>query len=198
MAGIRDKHSRGFRSPSGRDDGPDHTIPLLSLSQTQQLAKQEFARARRYDYPLTLGLCRIDRIDSLADLYGQESRAQLLVQLARLFQSRARGTDLLGRLGEDRLLWVQPHTSLEGAVHAAERMRNAVEELEVETTGKSIRVTLSVGLACFVDRNTLFFDTVLFQAEKALERAQARGGNMVEAHPLPSSEGPPDDAATEQ
>jgi diguanylate cyclase (GGDEF)-like protein len=172
-------------------------VPLLTLSQTQQLAKQEFARARRYDYPLTLGLCRIDRIDSLADLYGQESRAQLLLQLARLFQSRARGTDLLGRFGEDRLLWVQPHTGLDGSIHAAERIRQAVEELDVQTTGKTIRVTLSVGLACFVDRNTLFFDTVLFQAEKALERAQARGGNMVEAHPLPANEGPSDDA-TEQ
>jgi diguanylate cyclase len=167
------------------------SVSLLGVSQTQQQAKQEFARARRYGYPLTIGVCRIDRIDRLADLYGIEAKTTLMDELARLFHARSRSTDIVGRLGEDRLLWVLPHTDLEGAKVASERIRGAVEELELRSGTRTVGTTLSVGLACYVNRNTLFFDSVLMQAEQALHRAEDRGGNRVEWHPLPVAESPP-------
>lgn len=176
-----------FRTPrKGRDATPSaRPVALLGLSQTQQLAKQEFARARRYDYPLTIGVCRIDRIDQLTDLYGAESRSLLMEELARLFHARSRSTDIVGRLSEDRLLWVLPHTDLDGARLAAERFREAVETIELRSGRRSIHVGISIGLSCYVSRNTLFFDSVLVQAQEALVRAQDRGGNQIEWHPLP-------------
>ncbi len=162
------------------------------MTQTLQLAKQEFARARRYEYPLTLAVCRIDRIESLSDLYGQDSHDLLQDQLIRTFQQRSRSTDLIGRWNESRLLWVLPHTPLEGALVAAERIRAAVEELEILSGARRIRVTLSAGLACFVQRNTLFFDSVLMLAEEALALAQRLGGNRIEVLSPPAPEADPD------
>ncbi|HMQ21386.1 MAG TPA: GGDEF domain-containing protein [Planctomycetota bacterium] len=176
-----------FRTPQKSRDSAygARTVALLGLSQTQQLAKQEFARARRYDYPLTIGVCRIDRIEQLTDLYGAESRALLMEELARVFSVRSRATDIVGRLSEDRLLWVLPHTDLDGSRLAAERIREAVETIELRSGRRSIQVGISIGLSCFVSRNTLFFDSVLMQAQEALLRAQERGGNQIEWHPLP-------------
>ena len=176
-----------FKSPrQGRSSAfGTRSVPLIGLSQTQQLAKQEFARARRYDYPLSIGVCRVDRIEQLTDLYGAESRSLLMEELARLFHSRSRSTDIVGRLSEDRLLWVLPHTDLDGSRLAAERIREAVETVELRSGRRAIQIGISVGLACFVNRNTLFFDSVLMQAQEALERAQDRGGNQIEWHPLP-------------
>jgi len=172
----------GFRAPSGRRGSrpAGAPAPVLGMTQTLQLAKQEFARARRYEYPLTLAVCRIDRIESLSDLYGQDSHDLLQDQLVQTFQKRSRSTDLTGRWNESRLLWVLPHTGLDGALIAAERIRAAVEELEILSGSRRIRVTLSVGLACFVERNTLFFDSVLMMAEEALTLAQRLGGNRIE------------------
>ncbi|MFQ5507607.1 MAG: GGDEF domain-containing protein [Planctomycetota bacterium] len=192
MVEHKDSWAGRWRSPRVREGSLPgfglRPVAVLSVSQIQQLAKQEFARAKRYDYPLTLALCRIDRIDSLADFYGRESRTLLMQRLAELFKSRSRTTDLLGRFGEDRLLWVLPHTAQSGARTAAERIRLAVEGLEVFSGEKTISVTLSIGLASYLGGNTLFFDSILFQAERALERAQARGGNAIEEHPLADME----------
>lgn len=187
-----DKRSRTFRNPrmaqrQGSRFGI-HAVPLLGLSQTRQLAKQEFARARRYGYPLTIGACRIDRIDRLADLYGGETRTLLMDQLARLFHARSRSTDIVGRLGEDRLLWVLPHTDLDSARLAADRIREAIQQLELQSGTRQLLITLSVGLACYVERNTLFFDSILMQAEEALHRAELRGGNRIEWHALQARE----------
>ena len=182
--GFRSGESGG-RSAGGAPKGfGAGAVPLLSLSQSLALAKQEFARARRYGYPLTLGVARVDRLENLSDLYGKEARPMLFEQVARLFQSRSRTTDLLGRLSDERLLWVLPHTELGGARIAADRMRCAVEELELQSGRRSIHVSLSIGLACYFQQNTIFFDSLLMQTEQALERAQNRGGNLVEEHPL--------------
>ena len=160
---------------------------MLTRSEALRRTKQEFARARRYGYPLTIAICRLDRIDHLADIYGAESRLLLVDELSRTFQSRARSTDVIGRLGEERLLWVLPHTDLPGSCLAAERLREAVQEIEVSSGRRTIHVTLSIGLACYVSRNTLFFDSIMMQAEEALERAQYRGGNQIDWHPLPEA-----------
>lgn len=176
-----------FRSPrQGRNAAfGARSLPILGLNQTQQLAEQEFARARRYEYPLTIGVCRVDRIEQLTDLYGAESRGLLMEEVSRLFRARARSTDIVGRLSEDRLLWVLPHTDLDGARLAAERIRESAETIELRSGRRAIQVGISIGLACYVNRNTLFFDSILMQAEEALERAQERGGNQLEWHPLP-------------
>lgn len=176
-----------FRSPrQGRNSAfGTRALPILGLSQTQQLAKQEFARARRYEYPLTIAVCRVDRIEQLTDLYGAESRTLLMEEIARLFHARSRSTDIVGRLSEDRMLWVLPHTDLDGSRLAAERFRESVETIELHSGRRAIQIGISIGLACYVNRNTLFFDSVLMQAEEALERAQERGGNQLEWHPLP-------------
>ncbi|MEZ5989894.1 MAG: GGDEF domain-containing protein [Planctomycetota bacterium] len=186
---------RGFRSPSSEDGGNVPEGLVAGPARIRQLAKAEFARARRYGYALCYALCRIDRIDSLADLYGQDARRTLMERLAQLFRARSRLTDLVGRFGDDRLLWILPHTELEGATLAAERIRRALAETEVQSGTKRIRVTLSIGVACYQDRNALFHDSILFQAERALEQAQGVGGNCVEAHPLAPPADAPDAAA---
>jgi diguanylate cyclase (GGDEF)-like protein len=128
----------------------------------------------------------VDRLENLSDLYGKEARPLLFEQVARLFQSRSRATDMLGRISDERLLWVLPHTELGGARIAADRMRVAAEELELQSGRRTIHVTLSIGLSCYLEQNPLFFDSLMMQAEQALERAQNRGGNQVEEHPLPA------------
>jgi len=186
----RSRRSWGFRSSESAPRGSAQSGPVLSLTQIQQQAKLEFARAKRYKFPLSVAICRIDRIDSLADLYGQDSRTLLMDELIKLYACRGRMTDILGRMGEDRLLWILPHTEMSGARVAAERIRRGVEELEMLSGKKILRVRLSIGLAAFVAGDTLFLDSLVYQAERALERAQDYGGNRVEEHVPPGAQEP--------
>lgn len=185
MSADRSRKSWGFRSSESAARSSAQAGSVLGLTQIQQLAKLEFARAKRYKYPITVAVCRIDRIDSLADLYGQDSRSLLMDELVKLYACRGRMTDILGRLGEERLLWILPHTGASAALVAAERIRRGVEELEISSGKKLLRVSLSIGLASFAAGDTLFLDSLVYQAERALERAQDSGGNRIEEHVHP-------------
>ena len=176
----------GFRSP-GEGGGKVWDSPgssLLGVAETRLQAKREFARAKRYGFPLTLAVCRIDRLDRLSDLYGRDSHALIQRELAQIFQLKSRSTDLVGRLSEDRILWILPHTDPEGALIAADRIRSEVEQLDLQSGTKAIRISLSVGISAHQGEDTLFLDTVLTLAETALERAQALGGNRCETEEL--------------
>jgi diguanylate cyclase (GGDEF)-like protein len=147
--------------------------------QILQLMKNEFARARRYGYPVASVLLEVDRLGALADLHGGDLREEVGRALQALVGDKVRDGDHVGLLPERRLLLVLPHTTAEGARQVAERLREAVAALEVEAGSSRLGLTLSAGLAACDDKETLFFETLLNQAESALEEAVAAGGDRV-------------------
>ncbi len=150
---------------------------LFSLSQIQHLMRIEFGRAQRYRYPLSVLVISIDRLGYLRDLYGYESKEAVLDEVGRLLQGLARSCDFLGRLADDRLMAVVPHTPAAGLKVLAERVLAGVRTVQFESDGKRIPISVSVGGATMSDGQTLFFDQLVAGAETALEEAAAAGGD---------------------
>ncbi len=174
----------GFRTGGGRSGGsrePNLQIAGSPFSQAQilHLMKTEFARARRYHFPVSCLLMQPDRLATLADLHGADLRDQVRRAFARLVRDKTRGADHLGLVADDRFLLVLPHTAREQARVVAERLCMAFSQLEVASGEQTVPVTLSVGGASCEDQDTLFFETLLAQAETALERAVGGGGDRV-------------------
>jgi diguanylate cyclase (GGDEF)-like protein len=150
---------------------------VFSLSQIRHLMRVEFGRAQRYGYPLSCLVIGIDRLDGLRDLYGYEFRETVLEAVIELLQQETRTCDYLGRLMDDRLMAILPHTSAEGAQGAARRILGAARKLAFQPQGAPVRVSLSVGISHYEDDNTLFFDSLVEAAETALAEAQKSGGD---------------------
>ncbi len=150
---------------------------LFSLSQIMHLMRVEFSRAQRYSYPLACMLVAVDRLGHLRDLYGYDSKEAILQEVSRLLHAETRTCDFLGRLMDDRLLAVIPHTDSEGIRILAERMLSGVRQLQFESEGREIKVTVSIGASCLTDGSTMFFDTLLGAAEGALSAAAEAGGD---------------------
>jgi diguanylate cyclase (GGDEF)-like protein len=150
---------------------------LFSLSQIMHLMRIEFGRAQRYRYPLSVLVVAVDRLGHLRDLYGYESKEAVLDEVARLLQGATRTCDFLGRLADDRLLAVVPHTGAEGLEKLARRLAEGVRKVQFDSDGKRIPITISVGGSCMADGSTLYFDQLLGAAERALEEAGAAGGD---------------------
>jgi diguanylate cyclase (GGDEF)-like protein len=174
--------SEGFRtgSPSDREHASERGRKaerasgderLYSLTQIRHLMKVEYARSARYDYPLTCLLIAIDGMGALRDRAGYEAKEAALQQLVELLRANTRGCDCLGRLVDERLLAILPHTSGAGAAVCAQRI---VQLAAASRSG----FTVSIGLAERV-KDVPFFDHLLEQAEAALERAASAGGNRV-------------------
>jgi diguanylate cyclase (GGDEF)-like protein len=150
---------------------------LFSLSQIMHLMRVEFSRAQRYDYPLGCLMISVDGLGHLRDLYGYDSKEAIVEEVSRLLQQETRTCDFLGRLMDDRLLAVIPHTTNDGARILGERLMTGVRVLHFESDGRDIQVTVSVGASCLADGSTMFFDTLLAAAEGALAEATEAGGD---------------------
>lgn len=165
---------------------------LFSYAQILHLLKIEFSRARRYSYPLTCALFHIDRLDVLKDLFGYKVRDRIEEQVINLVHELSRSSDFLGKMGE-RLVLILPHTDSEGVRVLMERVRERLLEFSFEVDQRPVTVALSAGIATYKDRNSLFFDSVIKNAEAALDEVQSHGGNAVRVftHPSDSPETEP-------
>jgi diguanylate cyclase (GGDEF)-like protein len=150
---------------------------LFSLSQIMHLMRTEFGRAQRYRYPLSVLVIGVDRLGSLRDLYGYESKEAVLDEVARLLKAETRTCDFLGRMADDRLMAVAPHTDAAGAEVLANRLLAGVRGLRFENAGKQIPIRVSIGSASMVDERTLYFDQLIGAAERALEEGASAGGD---------------------
>ena len=86
---------------------------LFSTREILRLMRVEYERARRYVYPASLMVVEVDRLEYLHNLYGWESKEEILQSVIKLLRSTTRDSDFLGCLQDARILAVFPHTSAE-------------------------------------------------------------------------------------
>ncbi|MDA0588560.1 MAG: diguanylate cyclase [Planctomycetota bacterium] len=160
----------------------DGLTGLWNRSQFDQRLYEEIASARRYDRPLSLVMMDIDRFKNLNDTYGHPFGDQVLQSVGELLQGWKRSTDLPCRYGGEEFGIILRETDMEGAERTAERIRGALEELEIRHRSNIVSVTASFGVSsmslcrnpCELDHNWL-----IASADSALYRAKEAGRNCV-------------------
>ena len=160
----------------------DGLTGLWNRSQFDQRLYEEIASARCYDRPLSLVMMDIDRFKNLNDTYGHPFGDQVLQSVGELLQGWKRSTDLPCRYGGEEFGIILRETDMEGAERTAERIRGALEELEIRHRSNIVSVTASFGVSsmslcrnpCELDHNWL-----IASADSALYRAKEAGRNCV-------------------
>jgi diguanylate cyclase (GGDEF)-like protein len=71
-----------------------------------------------------------------------------------------------------------PSTSLDAALHAAERIRKCIEDTRLTEGDQVLKVTLSIGVAEYRAGGSV--EAALADADRALYRAKHNGRNCVE------------------
>jgi diguanylate cyclase (GGDEF)-like protein len=136
---------------------------------------REIERAKRYEHPLSLVLFDIDHFKRINDTHGHVQGDEVLRTLATLVRESCRDQDVAGRVGGEEFAVLLPETGSEQAAVMAERLRQAVEDLEVRVAGgEVIRFTISIGVISSdpavedMDFQTLFtkVDALMYQAKE--------------------------------
>ena len=83
------------------------------------------------------------------------------------------------RIIEDLEAYLKKHPASDGALLLTEELRTRIEALREHTSGKTIEVTMSFGVACFGKSDTV--DACISRADGALLRAKREGRNRVVA-----------------
>lgn len=148
-------------------------------------------RAQRQDTPLSVVMVDLDHFKSVNDTYGHAKGDTVLIETVRAVQRGLRERDMLGRLGGEEFAVVLPGASAHAAIDAAERLRRAIEALDIrDDRGERLHVTASLGVTSTEFSGQLETAESLLQvADEALYVAKDTGRNRVICAGEPVEEG---------
>ncbi|HEY8157475.1 MAG TPA: diguanylate cyclase [Methylobacter sp.] len=109
--------------------------------------EQESATAQRSNQPLSVLMLDLDHFKSVNDSLGHDVGDQVLVHAASLMRENVRTSDIVCRLGGEEFLIIAPNTDGTTALLLAERIRNAIEQNQLEGLELRCPVTVSIGVA---------------------------------------------------
>ncbi len=157
------------------------TDPLLEIFNRRHfdsVIESEVSRAKRYGGPLSVVLVDIDHFKLVNDTYGHDVGDRVLKELSRTLASRVRTADVVTRFGGEEFALVLVGTGVAGAYTLCERLRQAVEQLEVPHGDQTLRITASFGIA-EANRSADSPAELVKRADEALYTAKRRGRNRV-------------------
>jgi diguanylate cyclase (GGDEF)-like protein len=142
----------------------------------------ELRRARRTRTPIALLMVDIDHFKEFNDALGHEAGNNCLMQVARVLDEELhREGDFAARYGGDEFAVLLTGTHAEGAKAVSERLRSAVQALDIQAPGTG-RLTVSIGVAGFEEVVASSRASMLIEAaDAALYTAKERGRNRVES-----------------
>jgi diguanylate cyclase (GGDEF)-like protein len=137
----------------------------------------ELAFAVRHDKPLALLLADIDHFKRVNDERGHQVGDATLREVARRLASVVRAEDVVARFGGEEFAVLCRDTTCGQATAMADRLRLVTADELALPDGRSIGVTLSIGVAV-TSRDGITASAELIQAsDDALYQAKRRGRN---------------------
>lgn len=143
------------------------------------LFRQALKAGLRRQTGLSVLLIDIDHFKNINDSYGHAIGDRVLKNFAVALNEVLRGEDVLFRWGGEEFLILSSDCDSDQAQLLAERIRSRAESLAVYYGEKTLKITVSVGIAQLrADEDA---DSLIARADKALYSAKSQGRNRVEA-----------------
>lgn len=146
---------------------------------------EEISRSQRYKKPLSCLFIDVDHFKQFNDNYGHASGDQVLKQVAHIIRQNLRATDVLGRYGGEEFAVLLIETDAANARDVAERIRQNIQNHHIELEGKSMQITVSIGVSGYqqpVDTSQpvkAIGASLIATADGALYKAKQAGRNRV-------------------
>ena len=138
----------------------------------------EVAYSRRHKVKLAVMMIDIDDFKHTNDTYGHLAGDMVLRLVSAQMQRLIRVEDLLARYGGEEFVILARSTGKTEAMRLAERIREAVSQLDIPVGDRSITTTLSLGVASLPDVPSEGGpNELLALADARLYRAKAEGKN---------------------
>ena len=162
------------------------TDPLMNIRNRRYLEKrleEEFAKAIRYNLPLSILMLDVDHFKRINDTFGHDIGDIVLKNLGGMIREFIRETDCAARYGGEEIMILSPSTDGTHAAYLAERLRKEIETSTIVPAEpargiKEVRITVSIGSAEY-NADTGDVQSLVKLADKALYRAKSEGRNRV-------------------
>jgi diguanylate cyclase (GGDEF)-like protein/PAS domain S-box-containing protein len=145
----------------------------------------EWRRALRQGTPMSLLLLDVDFFKQYNDAFGHQHGDDCLRLIAATIVGQLlRAGDVAARYGGEEFAVILPDTDANGAFEVAERIRTAIEKLELPNPAPQGcgKVTASIGVASVEALSSHRVEKLVCFADIALYRAKEAGRNRVDAY----------------
>lgn len=155
----------------------DPLTGLLNRRGMMDRFEKENARQARQGGSMGLLLLDLDNFKQVNDTYGHAAGDVALCSTANILQSMKRSYDHAGRWGGEEFLILLPECSEQDLLVIAQRIREVVQSLRIETVTGDFSFTVSIG--AHHPKTPQTPDAMLSHVDKALYQAKEAGRNCV-------------------
>ena len=159
-----------------------NTDPLTKIANRRALFERgnsEFSRVQRTKGSLSLIMIDCDFFKEINDNFGHSFGDEVLLHICKICSNEIRNIDFFARYGGEEFIILLPESALNGAIKTAERIQHSLASNGISFEGKSIDVTLSMGI-CAINDQHLNFEQLIKDADIAMYKAKNNGRNRIE------------------
>jgi len=158
------------------------TDPLTGVHNRRSFFSEAEIRlrlAQRKTQPLSLLMFDIDHFKTINDKHGHAIGDDALRAFSEIIVAKIRDCDVFGRLGGEEFALLL-NEDRDGALHTAQRLKNDIAELRVDTLDGDLQFTVSIGVA-YLDAERCV-EELLIKADNALYAAKNQGRDLIIEH----------------
>ena len=153
----------------------DGMTGLYNRRYFEEYIKKEAIRAMRQKQKFTVIGLDWDHLKQINDTYGHNYGDIAIKAIAEVLKSNARSIDIAARMGGEEFNLILPAVDIEGGCIAAERIRKAIESVELDKIG---HITASLGVATYPDQSD-DIQELLELTDQAMYESKRNGRNRV-------------------
>ena len=161
----------------------DSMTGLYNRRYFEEFLKKEAIRSNRQNQKFTVIGLDLDHLKKINDKYGHNYGDSAIKAIAEVLKNNARAIDIAARMGGEEFNLILPGIDSKGGMIAAERIRKAIEAVELEKIG---HITASLGVSTYFE-HTDDIDELLELSDQAMYESKRKGRNRVTCA-KPSSE----------
>ncbi len=154
----------------------DYLTGLPNRRHFFELAVPLHQEAVAQDQPLVMAMMDIDHFKKVNDTYGHAAGDEVLKMVAWSLEDAVGKMGLVARLGGEEFGALLAGVEYSAALVLFNEVRKIIERLSLDSGGKKISVTISMGLATEAGDN---IEDMLKAADKLLYQAKEQGRNRV-------------------
>lgn len=142
-----------------------------------ELGESLFENAKRGNIRLAAALIDADHFKSINDNWGHHIGDRALIALAQTMAKTMRSSDIVARFGGEEFVVLALMENKENAVPVFEKLRQAIEDIELVIDDTRIPLTVSIGVTTQLGDN---LDAMLQFADEGVYKAKEAGRNCVQ------------------